>query len=46
MTKTFTIMSRTFCRRRAPGKAAEPLHANHVDIQNFETRMASVRTGG
>lgn len=34
------------CRLRAPGEAVEPLLANDIDMQNYETRMANVRTGG
>ena len=34
------------CRRRVEGERVEPLLANDIDMQNYETRMAAVRTGG
>jgi hydrogenase maturation protease len=34
------------CRRRVAGETVEPLLTNDIDLQNYETRMASVRTGG
>ena len=34
------------CRRRAPGETAAPLLANDIDMKNYETGIASIRTGG
>jgi hydrogenase maturation protease len=34
------------CRRRAPGEVVEPLLGNDIDMTNYETRIAAVRTGG
>ncbi|MCI4677445.1 HyaD/HybD family hydrogenase maturation endopeptidase [Rhodoblastus acidophilus] len=34
------------CRRRAPGEAVTPLLGNDIDLHNYETRMATIRTGG
>ena len=33
------------CRRRAPAKP-RPLLANDIDMKNYETGIASIRTGG